>query len=93
VVCSSESNLTVTASVDTEAELSHFDIGVRRFESVVVGEPVILDGPNVVESWGVGFWNSSRKGPTIPKEWTLDTGNRETWSFHRDGAHGRAIRR
>jgi hypothetical protein len=86
VVCSSESILTVTASVDTDAELSHFDIGVRRFETVLVTFPDILDGPNVVESWSVGFWNSGRKGPTIPKEWTLDTGNRETWSFHREMA-------
>jgi hypothetical protein len=84
VVCSSESNLTVTASVDTEAELSHFDIGVRRFETVLVTFPDILDGPDVVERWSVGFWNSGRKGPTIPRIYTLETGSRATWSFHRE---------
>ena len=80
--CSSANNLTVTASVDTDAELSHFDIGVRRFESVVVGEPAILDGPNVVERWRADFWNNGRKGPTILPFHTLDTGNSETWSSH-----------
>jgi hypothetical protein len=83
VVCSSESsNLTVRASVDTEAELSHFDISVRRFETVLVTSPDILDGPDVVERWHAGFWNNGRKGPTVPKEWTLDTGKSETWSSH-----------
>jgi hypothetical protein len=84
VVCSSESsNLTVTASVNEDAELSDFYISVRRFETVSVAEPEGFNGPNVVEYWTASFWNNGRKGPTIPTRHTLETGNRGTWSFHR----------
>lgn len=74
--------VTVTASVDSNVELTGFNVRVSRWEHVTVASPDDFDGLGQVEDWNADFWNRGRKGQAIPTSHTLTTNDKTTWSYH-----------
>lgn len=73
--------VTVTASVDTNVDLSGFGMWVSRWEDVTFAERDDFDRLDVVEHWSADFWSSGR-GSEVPTEHTLMTTDANTWNRH-----------
>ncbi len=80
--CDEANRVTVTASVESNVDLTSFRMWVTRWEDVTVAVPEEFNGFGQVEDWGADFWTSGRKGSAVPTQHTLATSDRTTWSHH-----------
>lgn len=80
VGCDAPNELTVTASVETNADLAHLTIMLYRWEDVTAPEPDRFDRFDLVEDWHAEL-QGGRSGP-VASTLRLVTTDPTTWYLH-----------